>query len=111
MVQEDNQAVEAALNFMVSSSPALMWELRKLRVLFHGLKIRIGTLWLPYALIRYANSLLRMGDPGDIRASGHLLREICRQCHFYEPTFKMRPMKEAPLILSRSSSTLNGLTV
>lgn len=94
LVHEDNQAVVHILNAMVSSSPAMMSELRKLQKLLRVLGVQVESRWLPSAVNKYADSLSRTWDPGDTQASEQLVKDICRQYHFDRPAFLMRPLNE-----------------
>ena len=82
------------LNSMVSASPTMMMLLRRLRALLHGPGLTIEA-QLPSPVSRFADVLSRTLDPGDIPASGALLRAIYRQYHFDSPTFLLSPMNEA----------------
>jgi hypothetical protein len=97
LLHEDNQAVVYILNAMVSSSTRMMQELRRLQAMMNALKIQIEARWLPSAVNRFADSLSRQWDPGDVRATETLL---CSLCDAYSPdavVFPYRPIGEHPV--------------
>lgn len=80
---------------MVSASPTMMSELRKLRKMLHGMGMNIQAKWIPSAVNRFYNSLWRTWNPGDIRKSRRFLRFVCQQNHFDGPLFVLQPMGES----------------
>lgn len=72
----DNQAVVHIVNSLASASTELMHELRKLKLVLHRLGIHIKAEWLPSAMNRYADSLSRRFQPGDLTIWRHLTRSI-----------------------------------
>jgi hypothetical protein len=96
LLHEDNQAVVYILKAMVSSSTRMMQELRRLQAVMQVLNVQIEARWLPSAVNRFADSLSRQWDPGDVRATETLLRSLCDA---YEPdavVFPYRPIGEHP---------------
>jgi hypothetical protein len=77
LLHEDNQAVVYILNAMVSSSTRMMQELRRLQAMMQVLNVQIEARWLPSAVNRFADSLSRQRDPGDVRATETLLHSLC----------------------------------
>lgn len=94
LLHEDNSAVVHILNSMVSASPSMMSELRKLRMLLQGLGVRLEAKWIPSAVNRFADALSRTWDPGDIHASRHLTDSIARQFHLDPQSFMVQPLNE-----------------
>jgi hypothetical protein len=66
---EDSQVVVHILNAMFSASRPIMAELPRLDVTLRALGVRMEARWLPSAVNRYADSLLRQWDPGDVRVT------------------------------------------
>lgn len=60
------------LNAMVSASPAMIGELRKLRSLLEVLGVSIESRWIPSAVNKFSDSLSRTWLPDDMRAYDHL---------------------------------------
>lgn len=92
---EDNQAVSQVLNSMVSASPSIMSDLRKLQKLLTSLRVNLDVRWVLLAVNRYADSLSRTWDPGGFQVSQTLLQSI--QYHYLldSSAFCARPMNEA----------------
>ena len=96
LVHEDNQAVVYVLNSMVSASQPMMAELRKLQALLVALGVRIEARWLPSAVNRYADSLSRTWDPGDVRATATLVRTAA-DAYSLDQAFPFPPIGEHPI--------------
>lgn len=94
LVHQDNQAVVHVLNAMVSASRPMMAELRKLHAILRRLGVRLDARWLPSAVNRFADSLSRTWDPGDIQVSPRLSREIQVQYRLDPSAFFQRPLNE-----------------
>lgn len=94
LFHEDNQAVVYILNSMVSESPAMMSELRKLQKMSHASDVRLDARWIPSAVNRYADSLSRTWDPGDVRFSRLLLSSIQEHYQLDSATCLDHPMNE-----------------
>lgn len=93
MAHEDNQVVVSIINTTVSASSDIISELWKLQKMCHGLEINVQSKWIPSAVNRFVESLLRTWDPVDIRVSRHLLRFVCQQ-YFDSPLFVLIPLSE-----------------
>ena len=76
LVHLDNQPVVRILKAMVSASPALISELRKLRSMLEILGIKIQSRWLPSAVNKYADALSRTWRPTDLRVTEQLVRDL-----------------------------------
>ncbi|PXF49274.1 hypothetical protein BWQ96_00848 [Gracilariopsis chorda] len=94
LLHEDNQAGVYILNSMVSASPAMMAELRKLQKMLHALNVRLDARWIPSAVNRYADALSRTWDPGDVPVSQQLLASIQEHYHLDSPAIYHRPLNE-----------------
>jgi hypothetical protein len=66
LLHNDNQSVVHIINAMVSASRPMMAELCWLETIFHVLGVRVEARWYPSAFNRYADSLSRQWDPGDV---------------------------------------------
>jgi hypothetical protein len=75
--KEDNQAVVYIQNAMVSSSTRMMQEIDCLQAKMKALNVRIEARWLPSAVIRFADSLSRQWDLGDVRGTETFLSSLC----------------------------------
>lgn len=89
------------LNAMVASSPAMMRELRKHRVLLQALGVELQALWIPSAVNRFTDRLSRTWDPGDCRDTEALIDSIQSQYQLDEITFRYRPLHEPPQARSK----------
>jgi hypothetical protein len=97
LLHEDNQAVVHILNAMVSASRPMMAEIRRLEVMMRALGVRMEETWLPSAFNRYADSLSRQWDPGDVRVTEELVQSLSNS---YAPgaiIFSHRPVGEHPI--------------
>lgn len=94
LLHEDNQAVVFVLNAMVSSSKPMMAELRKLEVLMRVQGVRLEARWIPSAVNKFADSLSRTWDPGDVRATESLSRSVLEEFRLDRVAFRHRPMGE-----------------
>jgi hypothetical protein len=97
LVHEDNQAVVHILNAMVSASRPMMAELRRLEVMLRVLGVRMEARWLPSAVNRYADSLSRHWDPGDVSITEELVRSLCAAYAPDAVVFRHRPVGEHPV--------------
>jgi hypothetical protein len=52
----------------------MMADIRCLEVMLRALGLRMETRWLPLAANRYADSLSRKWDPGDVRVTEELVQ-------------------------------------
>lgn len=94
LLHEDNAAVVAILNSMVSASRPMMSEIRKLRVLLRVLGVDIEARWIPSAVNRFADSLPRTWAPGDVQASRQLVTSIRHRYQLSLDVFARFPMGE-----------------
>jgi hypothetical protein len=76
LLHEDNQAVVHILNAMISASRQMMAQLRRLKVMLRTLVVRMEARWLPSAVNRYADSLSRQWDPGEVRVTDELVQSL-----------------------------------
>lgn len=88
LLQEDNQAVVYVINSIVSASRPMMAE-----VLLRVLGVRIDARWIPSAVNRYADSLSRTWDPGDVRVTAWLAASIQEERGIDEMAFATRQME------------------
>jgi hypothetical protein len=100
----DNSCVVHVVNAMVSASPAMMKELRRLKRELDELGITISLSWLPSALNYYADLLSRSWDPGDLQCTRTVLRGLLDGGAVSDatPVFRYRPLNEHPTYLRRS---------
>lgn len=94
LVREDNQAVVAVLNAMVAASPAMMSELRKLRILLHAMGVELEARWLPTAVNKFADRLSRTWDPADVAVTEELIASMVEEHRVDEVAFRSRPLNE-----------------
>lgn len=94
LLHEDNQAVVFILNAMVSTSPMMMDELRRLQVLLRALGVKIEARWLPSAVNRFADALSRTWDSADARDTDFLVNSICREYGLSHVAFRELPHGE-----------------
>lgn len=94
LLHEDNQAVVYILNAMVSASRPMMAELRKIEKLLRVLGVRIDSRWIPSAVNRFADSLSRTWDPGDIEATESVVRDLVEEHGLDAVAFGARPFGE-----------------
>lgn len=105
LLYEDNQAACFVLNAMVSSSKPMMVELLRLRFMLHTLGLRIKARWLPSAVNQLADSLSRIWDPGDVRATEQLLQSIQEERQVYSVMFADRLLGETAVALRKYLGT------
>jgi hypothetical protein len=97
LLHEDNQAVVHILNAMVSASRPMMAELRRLEVMLRALGVRMEARWIPSAVNRYADSLSRQWDPGDVCVTEELVQSLCDSYAPDAVVFPYRPVGEHPI--------------
>lgn len=73
LLHDDNQAVIHVLNSMVSASKPMMVVIRRLDVILRVQGVWVEVQWIPSAVKRFAESLSRTWEPGDVRATQYLL--------------------------------------
>ena len=95
LLHEDNQAVVYILNAMVSASRDMMVELRKLEVVLRVLGVRLEARWIPSAVNKFADTLSRTWNPGDVRATDVLLRSIQTEYPLSHVVFRERPLRDS----------------
>lgn len=99
LLHVDNQAVVHICNSLVSSSRAMMRELRRLKVLLDRNGIVIKAEWLPSVMNRYADSLSRRFPRGDLQIRRSQRRSVVDGMRAPLDSFKLRPMGEQPAYL------------
>jgi hypothetical protein len=97
LLHEDNQSVVRILNAMVSASRPMMAELRRLETMMRVLGVRIEARWLPSAINRYADSLSRQWDPGDLCVTEQLVQSLSDAYAADVVVFPHRPVGEHPI--------------
>lgn len=105
LLHEDNQAVVYVLNAMVSASPAMMVELRRLEKLLKALGVTIEARWLPSAVNKFADALSRTWDPGDAQATAALVQSVSAEYRLSEVVFRERPLGESYIARSKYLAT------
>jgi hypothetical protein len=97
LLHDDNQAVVHILNSIVSASRPMMAELRRLEVMLRILGVKLETRWIPSAVNRYADALLRQWDPGDVCATEALVESLCSAYERDAVVFPYLPVGEHPI--------------
>jgi hypothetical protein len=82
---------------MVSASRPMMAELRRLEVMLRTLGVKIETRWIPSAVNRYADSLSRPWDPGDVSVTKELVRLLSNAYEVDAFVFPHRPVGDHPI--------------
>ena len=103
LLWEDNSAVVSAINRMVSKSPAMMSELRKLHRCLHHLGVHVSAQWLPSAVNRYADRLSRTWNVRDVSLNTWLLEELRRAYNLAPVPFRYPPMGDHPCALRKQA--------
>lgn len=96
LLHVDNQAVSYIVNGMVSSSPAMMRELRNLKCVLDRMGVHIRSEWLPSAANRFADALSRRFPRGDLRVRRSVRRSIVDGMRVDVDSFPYRPLGEPP---------------
>lgn len=105
LLHVDNQAVVHITNAFVSSSRAMMRELRRLKRVLdrHGLHIR--TEWLPSVANKFADALSRRFPRGDLQIRRQLRRSVVDGMEAPIDSFPYRPLGEHPVFRRRQAWT------
>lgn len=107
LLHEDNSAVVFILKFMVSASKPMMAELRRLQKMLVALGISIEARWIPSAVNRFADSISRTWDPGDLWVSRRIVKSIQEQHGLSKVLFARLPLNETyPSRMKHFSSQL-----
>lgn len=94
LVHSDNQPVVRVLNAMVSASPALISDLRKLRSLLLALGVQIEARRMPSAANRFADALFRTWRTYDLRTTKCLVEDLIKKYDTERVSFYHRPFNE-----------------
>jgi hypothetical protein len=97
LLHEDNQAVAHILNAIVSASPPMMADLRRLQVMLREFGVRMEARRLPSAINRYADSLSRKWGPGDFRVTGELEQSLSNAYALGVVVFPHSPVGQHPI--------------
>lgn len=96
LLHTDNQAVAYILGNMVSASPDLMVELRKLHLLLTKMRISLQAQWLPSGENKHADTQSRTWNPRGFRVTESLFTSVAKSLQLQECRHRW-PLKEAPL--------------
>ena len=94
LLHEDNRAVVSVINSMFSASKPMMAELRKLNDLLRVYNVTLDARWLPSAVNKFADSLSRTWDPGDVRVTEQVVHNLTNQYRLDHVAFRHRPLNE-----------------
>ena len=103
LLWEDNSGVVSVINRMVSRSPAMMSEPRKLQRLLRSLDVHISAKWLPSAVNRYADKLSRTWNTQDVSLNHWLLEELARTYELTNVPFRYPPTGDHPCALRKQA--------
>lgn len=81
-------------NGMVSESKLMMAEPGKLEVLMRLRGVRLNARWIPSAVNKFADSMSRTWDLGEMRATGLLSRSVLEEYCLYLMEFQNRTLGE-----------------
>lgn len=105
LLHEDKQAVVFILNAVVSASPVMMEEIRRLQALLKALGVKIEARWLPSGVNSFANALSHTWVSAGARATDTLVSSICRQYAMSHVVFHDRPFGETLVSRTRYLAT------
>lgn len=101
LCHNDNRSVVHIMNSFVSSSPDMMAELRRLKVLLDKMGVRVRAEWLPSALNRYADALSRRLPRQDLQILPQLPRSVAAGVRSPRDVFPYRPIGEPSFLRRR----------
>lgn len=100
LLHVDNMAVFYIVNNMVSSSPVLMSELRRLHHLLTQMKVTLKAAWIPSAVNKYADRLSRTWNTHDLAATPSLIESLVKSLQL-QTVRRYWPLKDAPSARAR----------
>lgn len=108
LLHDDNQAVVYILNATVSASKEMMAGLQRLEGLLRVLGVRLEARWIRSAVNRFADTLSRKWNPGDVRATTKFVRSIQAEYVLDHVVFQDRPLGEGMVARRKYLSTHMG---